>query len=407
MNGQIVDCMTSNGNYLFAGASEGSDNTQHYLIRSSDNGTSWMVPDSILPDGLNAGYVYALAAFGGKIFAGFSGQGILCSSDNGLNWVLADSGIPYSGRNDSGGIGIRGIDTGNGKIFASFVTAPLSQNYLIPNYFSSSDTGISWIASDAGLSIESNGLISCIANRGDTIYGGTFGNGIYYSTNNGELWSFFALPNKNIQGLAIIKGLLFASTSDSGIVRSSDNGITWNLANNGNGLPLNSDNNYQNALLVVDNILFALTESGVYYTRNYGEYWNTLDSPDSEKICEFLYYYNNYLFTNGRFSSNIARRPLSDYMHPKSAISLLSDSIYFNVSQGKGTYDDTLLLTNLGDTTLFIDSVSINDKNIGISYLDTAGAGGQIANNCTINVCRSAGYGERIDNRLERPGASV
>ena len=105
-------------------------------------------------------------------------------------------------------------------------------------------------------------------NIGDTIYDGTYSNGIYFSTNDGFLWSFFALPNQQINAMAAIDNILFISYADSIIVNSSDNGISWNNCNN--GLP-----GWQHIYLFIrpmvfliyylsGNILFAATDNSIF-----------------------------------------------------------------------------------------------------------------------------------------------
>lgn len=53
--------------------------------------------------------------------------------------------------------------------------------------------------------------------------------GIYYSVNNGDSWTFVNLPldQRNITAIAIHEGFVFAGTQSGGLLRSRDQGQTW------------------------------------------------------------------------------------------------------------------------------------------------------------------------------------
>ena len=64
----------------------------------------------------------------------------------------------------------------------------------------------------------------------ETVYAGTFGGGVFKSTNSGENWSASGLTNKYVWALAIARTApsttVYAATND-GVYRSGDGGVTW------------------------------------------------------------------------------------------------------------------------------------------------------------------------------------
>jgi len=90
--------------------------------------------------------------------------------------------------------------------------------------YASTDEGVTWFALNNGIKTKSISVITSINN---TLLAGTYENGIIHSTDGGQTW----LAPSNYSGAFVISMIVknqyvFAGTSE-GLLRSSDNGITW------------------------------------------------------------------------------------------------------------------------------------------------------------------------------------
>ncbi len=81
------------------------------------------------------------------------------------------------------------------------------------------------------------GVVQALAiNSSGHIFAGTFGGGVFLSTDNGSSWMTvnIGLTNTNVRALAInSSGVIFAGTNGSGTFRSTDNGGSWTAVNTG------------------------------------------------------------------------------------------------------------------------------------------------------------------------------
>jgi hypothetical protein len=179
-------------NYFFAATYD------RYLFISSDNAENW--------DKLDI-YTYGFKSLGkykNDIIAGSDyGQNscVLISHNNGYKW-------------------------GQMKVFNwfGFVSSILVLNNNIyvgstqGGVFISSDGGNNWTPDEAQC-----GGISSLANKGDNIFAGSWGYGIYlFNGNNNSLTTMNSgLTNKNILALTIKDSIMFAGTYGGGIFRTN------------------------------------------------------------------------------------------------------------------------------------------------------------------------------------------
>jgi photosystem II stability/assembly factor-like uncharacterized protein len=90
--------------------------------------------------------------------------------------------------------------------------------------YASRNEGSTWFAVNNGIETKS---ISVITSINDTLLAGTSGYGVIHSTDRGQTW----LPSSNYSGATVVSMIVkdqyvFAGTSQ-GVLRSSDDGITW------------------------------------------------------------------------------------------------------------------------------------------------------------------------------------
>lgn len=107
----------------------------------------------------------------------------------------------------------------------------------------------------------------------DTLYAGSFGHGIFRSTDRGATWSSSGagVTDPFILSLATGKnGALYAGTFRGGVFRSRDDGKSWQPVNGG------LKRFEIKALLVAGNDLYAGTGDGVYRLNETGDRWSVV-----------------------------------------------------------------------------------------------------------------------------------
>src|SRR3989339_517265 len=110
--------------------------------------------------------------------------------------------------------------------------------------------------------------VRCIAVKGDTIFAGTWGEGVFLSTDNGNSWTTKnnGLTNLIVNCIAITDDKIFIGIWEGGVFLSTDNGENWIARNNGiEILEVLS-------LAINDNKIFA-GEIGLYYSTDKGNNW--------------------------------------------------------------------------------------------------------------------------------------
>lgn len=115
---------------------------------------------------------------------------------------------------------------------------------------------------------------SLAINDSGHIFAGTYGSGVFCSTDNGNNWTQInnTFKYSYVYSLAINdSGHVFAGTYGSGIFRSTDNGSNWTQINSGltnisiNSLAINSSG-----------YIFAGTDNNVYRSTNNGNNWTKI-----------------------------------------------------------------------------------------------------------------------------------
>jgi hypothetical protein len=109
---------------------------------------------------------------------------------------------------------------------------------------------------------------------GTNLFAGTYGSGVFLSTNNGTSWTAAGtgLPKTYVYALAVSGTNIFAGTPD-GVFRSTNNGTSWTQVNTG------LTNIYVQALAVSGSNLFAGTNSGgVFLSTDNGTSWSSVNT---------------------------------------------------------------------------------------------------------------------------------
>ncbi|MCF8306606.1 MAG: choice-of-anchor A family protein [Ignavibacteriales bacterium] len=133
----------------------------------------------------------------------------------------------------------------------------------------STDNGVSWIQINPGMNAA---YIWDILVDEQIIYAATE-QGVFKSVNNGADWAITGLAAKDTRALAIAGNVIFAGTWGEGIFRSSDEGATWSSsAKELSGLPVHA--------MEVDqagNIFAGTFGSQVLRSKDGGESWEQLN----------------------------------------------------------------------------------------------------------------------------------
>ncbi len=133
--------------------------------------------------------------------------------------------------------------------------------------------------------------VNKLYNHSDTLYAGT-SNGVYLHGSTGweKLDETF---NTNVTGILVHSGYLYASSSTSGIFRSSNKGKSWVKINN------NLNSPYVNSIESHKDIIVAGTSGGIYISEDNGLQWidrsSNLGSRDISEILSF----NDFIIAGG------------------------------------------------------------------------------------------------------------
>lgn len=121
-------------------------------------------------------------------------------------------------------------------------------------------------------------LISDFISTKSAIYAGTYGGGVYKSTNHGLNWVQCnnGLSNNYVFSFTLNNNYIFAG-AQNGVYRSSNEGLQWEYVNSGIGFTHGA-----NAMTVQDSVVFAATAIGstgyMYRTTNNGLNWTLVNS---------------------------------------------------------------------------------------------------------------------------------
>ncbi len=294
--GAYTKSLTSTGSMLFA-STDGAG-----LFSSSNDGAKWTALNTGSANLMSA----ALFAHNGVVFA--MSSECFRSTDNGVSWIA---------------VSIRG----NKRVssFQHTLTALFAYVYDTGGFYKSMDNGKTWDSLAVGLR---NGTL--IAGATKLYYFGkdeNFANKCAMSTDDGGTWTMIdaaTLPS-NAMSPAIVGNSILAGTSE-GVVRSSDNGTTWNNSSEG------MTSGLVNGLLVSGENVFATAyQKSIFKSENGGMSWTNIETGlGGGRAFLQLVEHNAKLFVLLQ-SGEIFRRPLSEVVsdvHSVSDVALCFDNAH-------------------------------------------------------------------------------
>jgi len=211
----------------------------------------------IQTNGPYVGDVCTFAVSGTNLFAGTTdffvdSGGVFLSTNDGSNWNATGLQGPI--------VSTLAI---NGTNF--FAGTPYG-------IFHSTNNGTSW--SDLN-TFFSNNDVRALVFSGTNLFAGTYGGGVYRSTNNGLNWAVTGLTSTIVIAFVVRGTNLFAGTFADGVYLSTDDGTIWTEVNSG------LTGNHVTSLTVSSTNLFAGTNDGVFLSTNNGSNWNAIGLQDT------------------------------------------------------------------------------------------------------------------------------
>ncbi len=234
------------------------------LYKSKNVGLSWSPLNNVF---ISKSFI-SMSVVGNTLFA-VTQVGVYRSTDDGDSWVETQKGLA--------GSTIYSLAANDMKLFAA-----TSQGV-----FSSTDNGNKWVFS--GLA---DLYVASVITKGDTVFAGTYREGVYRSVNNGESWQKInlGLPYKYVQSIIILDSVLIAAPCGKGaICRSTDNGNNW--------IPTTFTIPIVNSFIAVDKTLYGTTgSSGIIKSTDYGLTWSFIGSEMNSQVPIYLTYSDSMLF---------------------------------------------------------------------------------------------------------------
>ncbi|HET7153215.1 MAG TPA: T9SS type A sorting domain-containing protein, partial [Candidatus Kapabacteria bacterium] len=242
------ECFLVNGNMILAGTYSNG------VIRSTDNGHTWVEANNGITGKYNIKQVNTLCGYGNKVYAG-AYEGVYVSSDNGDSWTAISNGLPQQQSPN-----IQAVVAVGNVLYAG------TDNI---NMYVSQDGGANWAKANTGIRTPHAYFLRAI---NGTVYVGT-NTGLFYSTSNGASWLPLnaGMANLYFRSLAMSDSVMLGSSfvqDYGGVDRSTDNGVTWTMSNKG------FRDSAAESFLIRDTDIFAgVYQGGVYRSTDNGASW--------------------------------------------------------------------------------------------------------------------------------------
>ncbi len=262
------------------------------IYRSIDAGNTWSPFSNGIP--LQA-TISSFASRGSKIFAATIYHGVFVSEKGLNNWRPANEGLPDH-------IGVNSIVSVEKKLIIGTLR---HGTFILP------DDGLSWQESRMGLKelpvrsfirlsdklfAGTDKGIYQSGNQGETwehVYGKIQVNGFTFhqgkllaamvdgammSTDNGKSWRYI-YRGRTLHDISHDGTFIYAMTLGDGLLRTKNDGIGWENANNG----LGTSNLYTFEVQSISPGLFAAQWYGLYFSADHGNNWSRIKTglPDS------------------------------------------------------------------------------------------------------------------------------
>ena len=270
--------------------------TENDIFRSSDLGGTWTDTQAN-----HTAMGFAVNPNGGSgvsLFGGGSPAGIVKSTDDGTTWTYASNGLDDFDVNSMGAVP---NGTGGTNLFAGSCS----------QLFISTNDGGFWQPANL-LTLTLDYVATPNGSGGHNIFAGGYG-GVWMSTNYGTAWTprNAGMLDQIVQGMAATANgtNLFAGGDPFGVYRSTDNGVTWHLVNNGlSDLRIH-------ALLSPDGTnLFAGGVGGVYLSTDHGASWTSVGTGLTTGVSSLAVSQDGSMLIAGTNGFGVWKRPIAEML---------------------------------------------------------------------------------------------
>ncbi len=276
-NGVTWEILLENQNVSAVGVNPNNANnvyvyTQAGLLVSNDGGITWSLRNNqinfgftkIVVDPSNATIIHAMGT-----------TGYYVSADSGFTWTLKNTGLL------------------NTYVFGSTIdSSHLTEIYAATGagIFKTIDSGANWLEKNAGIGSTFNGARSIFIDPSDplTLYTAIPYLGVYRSIDGAENWAYLNSYSNGLfdqfpgsLNISPLSGVIYSTTSNNGIFKSLDAGLSWTQSSA--GLHASSVND-----LMIDEsnpqIIYATEDgAGVYRTNNGSVSWGMANNGLGQK----------------------------------------------------------------------------------------------------------------------------
>lgn len=361
--------INSSYGFLFAGGAPQDVITDKAVYRSSDDGATWIqVNSSVLAGGVYS-IIYNPTA--NVIYAGHSYYNGLTklfrTNNNGVSW---DSNGP------------------NNAIVNQIAINPTSNpyNYMaLQNATPVSNCGVWRVYGDLTsptLCLSGSSYFYGVTINSNSVVFAGGGGGIWKSTNDGNTWQ--NVSNLGVRWLTcnLANNYIFGARGnfDYGVIRSTDNGNSWEAKNNGLGT-----NNVRTISVNSNGFIFAGTQTGgIFRSIDNGESWIQINTGlQSNTIGQIVFSLNNYAYAataNGVYKSTnvVTNLPLPS---PPTLIAPLNNATNLSLTPlcdwdglGLASSYNIQVATDLNFISIVLDNLILNKSELTIP-------GGLLTNN--------------------------
>ncbi|MEX1140419.1 MAG: hypothetical protein WEF53_13825 [Bacteroidota bacterium] len=244
------------------------------LLFSCKDSTVSPLPIEWVQTGLDSTSVGSFAVSGANLFAG-TDHGVFLSTNNGLSWSQVNSGLTWT-TPSTGETATASVQCLATLHAADGIT--LLAGTWGGGVYRSTNNGASWTQVNAGLTAASNLLdvrslaISTNGAGGADFFAGTAGDGVFLSTDSGSSWTQVnAGLTANSVFSIFVKGTDIFLGTDQGVFLSTNGGRAWTQTDMDQGTVIAF-------ALLGTNLCAGTYGGGVYLSTNNGTSWTPVDS---------------------------------------------------------------------------------------------------------------------------------
>jgi photosystem II stability/assembly factor-like uncharacterized protein len=251
---------------------------------TTDGGAQWTPSAETDPE--NAG-INDIIKVGGRLFIGTFGDGVFESSNNGQSWAQRSGGLTDTGAPVTIGFAARGDSLYLGTSGAGVYVLDLNGSTTWQPFRNGLPSNLSW------------NINSLFDNEGMLISGAGQNAAIYRNARNSNLWNEIEFAEFDPRGLGMMglfkkSGVLLGGGSTGHLYRSANNGDEWGNFDTGIGITqLVEFAEYGETVFAC---LSRVGSSYFYQTLNAGESWEALDFIDAIPLAFDIAVYNNRLY---------------------------------------------------------------------------------------------------------------